>query len=112
MQTTRIGSIGEQLAAEALIRMGYEILERNWKTKWSEVDIVARRKDVMYFVEVKYRATANQGDGFDYITDQKLMHMQRAAELWVSMYNWNGEYELLAASVAGDGNDVDIREIT
>jgi len=112
MQTTQIGNRGEQLAAEALARQGYEIVEQNWKTKWAEVDIVARKNIVMYFVEVKYRATDRQGDGFDYITEQKIIHMQRAAELWVSMHNWNGEYELLGASVTGEGDDVDIREIT
>ncbi len=99
------------MAAEALIRLGYEVLEQNWKTKWAEIDIVARQNGNMYFIEVKYRATLRQGDGFDYITDQKLMHMQRAAELWVSIHNWDGEYQLLGASVVGETNDVDIREI-
>lgn len=111
MQTTDIGNRGEQLAAEELIRQGYEIMARNWKTKWAEIDITARKHDTVYFVEVKYRQTNQQGDGFDYITDQKLHQMRRAAELWVSMNSWNGEYELLGASVIGDTNEVDIREV-
>ncbi|CAN5388990.1 hypothetical protein BH10PAT3_BH10PAT3_7120 [soil metagenome] len=111
MQTTKIGNHGEQLAAEALACEGYEIVERNWKTKWAEVDIVARRNGIIYFIEVKYRATNRQGDGFDYITKQKLRHMYRAAELWVAMNGWTGEYELYGASLTGDDNDVDIREI-
>ena len=111
MKTTDIGNTGEQLASEELVRLGYEILERNWKTKWSEIDIVARKNEVVYFIEVKYRASSRQGDGFDYITDQKLTHMTRAAELWVSVHNWNGGYELLGASVDGASNNVEIREI-
>jgi len=111
MQTTKIGNRGEQIAAEALERMGYEILERNWKTKWAEVDIIAKKQAVLYFIEVKYRATSRQGDGFDYITDQKLMHMTRAAELWVSMRNWNAEYQLLVAAVDGTTGETDLREI-
>lgn len=110
MQTTDIGNKGEQLATEELIRLGYEIIERNWKTKWAEIDIVARKNNVIYFVEVKYRTSARQGDGLDYITDQKLHHMTRAAELWVSMNNWNGQFELIAISVLGNGK-IDIIEI-
>ncbi len=111
MHSTSIGNIGEQLAAEALVRAGYEILERNWKIKAAEIDIVAKKKDVIYFAEVKFRQTSLQGDGFDYITDKKLWHMHRAAELWTSQTNWDGEYCLLAVAVSGDGSDADIREI-
>ena len=111
MRTTSIGNQGEQLAAEALVREGYEIIDRNWKTRASEIDIIAARGGSMYFIEVKYRASARQGDGLDYITDQKLSHMRRAAETWVSIYNWQGEYALLAVAVSGIGNEADIREI-
>jgi len=111
MRTTQIGNKGEQLAAEALARLGYEIIDRNWKTKFAEIDIVALKGNVVHFVEVKYRATSRQGDGLDYITDQKLHHMQRAAELWVAVHNWNGEYVLLAVAVSGQSEEIDIREI-
>jgi putative endonuclease len=111
MHTTDIGNRGEQQAAEALLRAGYEILERNWKTKYAEIDIVARKQGVVYFVEVKFRASDRQGDGFDYITPQKLKHMQRAAALWVAVHNWQGEYELLAVSVSGDTEVVEVREL-
>lgn len=111
MQTTDIGNKGEQLASEELIRLGYEIIERNWKTKWAEIDIVARKNKAIYFVEVKYRESNQQGDGLDYITDKKLYHMSRAAELWVGMNNWPGEYRLLAVAVNGASGETDIREI-
>jgi putative endonuclease len=111
MQTTKIGNMGEQIAAEALARLGYKVLERNWKTKWAEVDIVAKKDGIVYFVEVKFRGSSRQGDGFDYITDQKLHHMIRAAELWVAVRDWSGEYQLLAAAVDGQTGETDIREI-
>ncbi|MEO8911951.1 MAG: YraN family protein, partial [Candidatus Saccharimonas sp.] len=107
---TDTGANGEQLAAEALVRSGYELLMRNWKTRNSEIDIVARKGQVLYFVEVKYRKSGSQGDGFDYITPLKLRHMTRAAESWVLAHNHFGEYQLLAAAVAGNG-EVDLREI-
>ena len=111
MQTTQLGDRGEQAVSEELVRLGYEIVDRNWKTKWCEIDIVAQKNNTTYFIEVKYRRSDTQGDGFDYITDQKLHHMQRAAELWVTTYTWHGPYELLGASVIGELLEIDIREI-
>lgn len=109
MSTYDIGSMGEQRAAEELVRLGYKIIERNWKTKWAEIDIVASKQNILYFVEVKYRKNSLQGDGFDYITDKKISKMTRAAELWVVQHNEEGQYELLCVSVGGESGDVDVR---
>ncbi len=111
MHTTAIGTKGENVAAQELVRLGYGVLEQNWKTKWAEIDIVACKDGIVFFVEVKFRATMSQGDGFDYITDKKLQHMIRAAELWVVKNDWSGEYQLLAAAVGGSDKSVELREI-
>jgi Holliday junction resolvase-like predicted endonuclease len=58
--------------------------------------------NVIFFVEVKYRSSTFQGDGFEYITDQKLHRMNFAAEIWKKTYSWNGDYRLMAAAVSGD----------
>lgn len=107
MHPTTIGNRGEQLASEQLIRDGHEIIARNWKTKYCEIDIVARKDNVIYFVEVKYRETTRQGDGFAYITDAKLRHMYRGAEIWCLQHRWHGEVGLLAASVTKSGNTIE-----
>ena len=49
------GARGEWLARQHLIRQGYAILDTNWSTRFGEIDIVARRKGVYVFVEVKTR---------------------------------------------------------
>jgi putative endonuclease len=51
-----IGSLGEDFATEYLENKGFEIVERNYLRKWGEIDIIARRGCVLYFVEVKTRA--------------------------------------------------------
>ncbi len=111
--TTSTGNRAEQAVAEALVRQGYQILMLNWKTRFAEIDIVAQKGTTLYCIEVKYRQNTAAGDGFDYITPQKLRHMQRAAEAWVMDYDWRGEYTLLAASAVGPLDDpaVDIREV-
>lgn len=102
MSTTDTGRRAEAAVAEYLRANGYKIVEHNWRTRWCEIDVVAQKAGTMYFVEVKYRETARQGDGLEYITPKKLQQMQFAAELWVSNHHWSGEYCLAAAAVAGD----------
>jgi len=48
-----LGKLGEDVAARFLTRRGWQILKRNYRTRWGEIDIVARDKDSFVFVEVK-----------------------------------------------------------
>jgi Holliday junction resolvase-like predicted endonuclease len=104
MHTKEVGAQAEQLAAQELVRQGYTIAGRNWRTKFCEIDIIAVKNGCAYFAEVKYRSSNGQGDGFDYITPQKLHHMQRAAEAWVRSAAWQGEVALLAVAVDKTGS--------
>lgn len=101
MTTRETGDRGEDAAAEHLEHEGYRVLDRNWKTRWCEIDIVAEKDGTVHFVEVKYRASDRQGDGLAYITDKKLQQMAFAAELWVAKHHYGGDYALAAIAVAG-----------
>ena len=54
----RLGRLGEQLAAEHLVRRGFQIVERNYRTRWGELDIVAFDGRTLAFCEVKTRRLA------------------------------------------------------
>jgi uncharacterized protein (TIGR00252 family) len=95
------GRLAEDKVAEYLSQHGYKVIDRNWKTKKCEIDIVAQKGDQLSFVEVKYRSKSDHGEGFDYITDSKLRQMAFAADYWVAQHNWEGEYLLSGASVSG-----------
>jgi putative endonuclease len=103
MHSTETGNRAERLVAEELRRRGYGIHALNWRTPVCEIDIVASNNGCIYFVEVKYRAQARQGDGFDYVTPKKLQHMQRAANVWINRYGWKDEFVLMAAAVDVSG---------
>ena len=98
-QHNKDGQVAEETVAEYLKSNGYKILDRNWKTKFCEVDIIASKNSVVHFVEVKFRSSSAAGDGFDYITYAKQRQMGFAAQIWVSQNNYDNEYVLSAAQV-------------
>ncbi len=104
------GQAAEDEVARYLKSQGFKIIEQNWKTAWCEVDIIALKDKTMHFVEVKYRRSAAQGSGLDYITPKKLQKMDLAARSWVEINGWDGEYVLSGAEVSGDDFAVDFIE--
>jgi uncharacterized protein (TIGR00252 family) len=106
MNTTSVGRQAEAKAAGYLKDLGYNILDQNWRTRLCEIDIVAQKAKVIYFVEVKYRKSSNWGGGLEYITGAKLKQMARAAELWVSNHKWHGDYALAGIEVMGERLEV------
>ncbi len=80
--TKQIGDSAEDVAAKYLRKNGHEILDRNWKTKYCEIDIVSTRNKIIYFTEVKFRKSPDQGGGLAVITPKKLNQMKFAAEFY------------------------------
>lgn len=112
--TTRaVGDASETVAAEELARRGHTIVERNWKTKYCEIDIVSTHGDTVYFTEVKHRKNARQGGGVAAITPKKLRQMEFAAKLYVQHQKLHDvNLRLLAISTIGDvPSVVDVIEI-
>lgn len=102
MSTTAIGRRAEEAVASFLQYHGCDIVARNWRTRWCEIDIVAHKDGVVYFVEVKYRGSTNWGSGLQYITPQKVRQMRFAAEFWCATNPQKAQYRLAAAELTGD----------
>ncbi len=75
-----IGRWGEQAAVAYLQSKGYQIVDRNTRTPYGEIDVIARLKEVTVFVEVKTRTTRRLGLPEEAVTPRKLEHMIAAAE--------------------------------
>lgn len=86
MNTTAIGSSYERAAAIYLEDLGFYIVEQNWRTKWCEVDIVARDdQGIIHIVEVRYRKSVENGNGVDSITPAKQRQLIHAAKRWLML---------------------------
>ncbi|QJU11154.1 ribonuclease HII [Candidatus Saccharibacteria bacterium oral taxon 488] len=105
LSTTRdIGNAGEQAAADWLVADGHEIISRNWRTRYCEIDIVSSKDDTLHFTEVKYRKNDNFGGGLAAITAKKQRQMRFAAELFVAKHpQYEGrDMQILAIAVDGE----------
>ena len=106
--TTSTGQQAEAAAATYLEESGFQIIERNWRTRWCEIDLIASKDDIVYFVEVKYRHGRAGDSGLNYITLTKLKQMRFAAEFWLANQDFAGDCELAAISV--DGADFSVTD--
>ena len=84
MNTRKSGIEGENIAVEYLKKQGYQILERNFSTKIGELDIIAKDKDTIVFVEVKTRENTKFGQPIESITPQKVRNIIRTAQWYLS----------------------------
>lgn len=79
-----IGDDGEELAAAYLESKGYTILERNYHFERAEVDIVAYDNESwIVFAEVKIRSTNKFGEPEEFIDEEKIRNIYKAAEAWI-----------------------------
>lgn len=81
-----IGALGEQLAVEHLIALGLEVLDRNWRCRYGELDVIAveRRTRTVVFVEVKTRTSDRFGGVQQAVTPDKVRRLRRLAGLWLA----------------------------
>jgi len=76
----KVGRWGEQAAADYLSAQGYEIVARNVRTSYGEIDLIARKDGFIIFVEVKARTTSSFGPPEAAVTPRKQQHMVACAE--------------------------------
>ncbi|HYK43877.1 MAG TPA: YraN family protein [Parafilimonas sp.] len=77
-QTT--GSKGEELAADHLSKRGYAIIERNWRFRNAEVDIIAAKQNRLHFFEIKTRTSGRYGKPEESMSYKKMKMLKTAAE--------------------------------
>lgn len=80
----RIGDRGEALALGYLTRKGYAPVERNYRTRHGEIDLIVRHEKTLVFVEVKLRRGTEFGDPLEAVTPRKQARIRHTAEQYLS----------------------------
>ncbi len=86
-----VGRYGEDVAARALVAAGLTVLQRNWRCRDGEIDVVARDGDVLVFCEVKTRTSTAFGDPAEAVSPAKAARLRRLATAWLLEQRAGGE---------------------
>lgn len=78
-----LGTKGEEIAAKFLIRKGFKVLERNYHTRFGEIDLICARNDNLVFVEVKLKQGEDFGTPEEMIDRQKLSRVEKMANYYL-----------------------------
>jgi putative endonuclease len=93
MERKTLGDLGEQLAKDHLKKKGYKVIETNFRCHSGEIDIVARQKDCLVFVEVRTKSTLEYGMPEESLSPTKQKHMIKCAYYYLQHHkklpeNW------------------------
>ncbi len=112
-RNTDIGRQGEALAADYLEAKGYRIAARNYRAGRCEIDLIAWTPagDILVFVEVKARKSADWGSPESFIDADKIERLSRAAGVYMESisYEWEIRFDVIA--ILGSGPDAEIRHL-
>ncbi len=81
------GKLGEQLAIEYLVSKGYAIIEKNYRNKIGEVDIIAYDKSILTFIEVKTRNNHKYGNAYESVNARKQKKIVNASLMYIQKFN-------------------------
>lgn len=107
----RLGDSGETLASKILHKNGYVILERGYRCKSGEVDIIALDRDTLAFVEVKTRKTRKFGLPEEAVTKRKYLHIMSVANYYLNTNSVYKKYRIDIVSILILGNQIESKII-
>jgi putative endonuclease len=85
-----LGRWGEDIAAKYLTEQGMEVLDRNWRRRGGEIDLIAADGEIIVFCEVKTRRTNAFGSGVEAVTALKSRRLRRLAAAWLAEHGEHG----------------------
>ena len=108
------GERGESLALHHLRGKGYAIIETNYRKRYGEIDIIARDRDTLVFIEVKYRRHGGFGTGLEAVDGRKQQRLCRVAAEYLQSHHQgecNARFDVIAVSPKPDGSGAMIEHI-
>lgn len=105
----KLGEEGELLASEHLLKKGYEILTTNYTFKKGQIDIIARKNDLVVIVEVKTRSTPEFGDPQEFVKKAQINRLVETADQFMQEYEPEEDLEVRFDIVAIIKNKAGLR---
>jgi putative endonuclease len=102
----RLGNAGEDAVARWYASAGYDVLDRNWRRRDGELDLVVHRGDTLVFCEVKTRASTRFGTPLEAVTTAKQRRLRKLAALWLAEHDTRRRtlrFDVASVTRAADG---------
>ncbi|RMF12845.1 MAG: YraN family protein, partial [Candidatus Dadabacteria bacterium] len=99
------GSVAEQRAADFLKNLGFQIVRRNYRSRFGEIDLIAVRRDLMCFVEVKARSDGRFGSGAEAVTRDKQRKLIRTAQMYITLerkHRFRTRFDVIEVDLSDD----------
>lgn len=106
-----LGKKGEQLAVDFLLKNNYEIIERNYRFDKAEVDIIAKKNDILAIVEVKTRSTTDFGNPQDFVKPKQIQRLVKAVDEYVQVNKLDVEVRFDIIAIVKEGNSFKIEHL-
>ncbi|MBZ9608310.1 YraN family protein [Clostridium estertheticum] len=109
-----IGALGEDISENYLKNIGYRILDKNFRCKCGEIDLIAINKGYICFVEVKTRYGINYGTPAESVTSSKQKKIYKTAQVYISqknIINYNFRFDVVEVMLNSDNNNFLINHI-
>ena len=107
-----LGKLGEELAAEYLLKNGYVILETNWVFQKAEIDILAQKENTLAVVEVKTRSSIEFGLPQDFVKPKKIQLLVKAVNAYVTENDLDLEVRFDIIAISKKGQEFVIEHLT
>ncbi|QYK61594.1 MULTISPECIES: YraN family protein [Paenibacillus] len=99
------GAMGEEAAALFLENLGYRIIERNWRCRSGEIDLIAKQEHILVFIEVRSRSSSKYGTPAESVTARKIAQVRQTAAVYLHM-NGIGEapirFDMISAQLTDE----------
>jgi len=106
-----LGKIGEDMAAVYLLEKGFVVLEKNWRFKKSEIDLIAQKQNLLIAVEVKTRSSLTLGTPQDFVNPKKIRLLSEAFDQYIVSKNIDLDARFDIIAIHFDGKEYNIEHL-
>ena len=100
-KTQKTGKLGEHIASNYLTSLGYQLLEKNWRHRKAEIDLILKDSDNLVFVEVKTRSSDHQGEPASFVSQRQQQLIFTAANAYMECINhsWEIRFDIIGITL-------------
>lgn len=106
-----LGNLGERLALQKIKGLGYRCIEKNYRCSLGEIDLIARDRDCLVFIEIKTRRGRSTGYAKEAVTQKKIRQISKVALAYMKANDCcdtKARFDVVAVNITGDKEDIEV----